>query len=177
MPKTSYASIAYSEKLKNPLWQRKRLEIMQRDEFSCRDCSSSDLPLSVHHTIYVKGKEPWEYPDTLLITVCDECHVARQALEERARLALAKILIHASGPESSPGHVEISKGATGWLTRLVKTLEREADLLNDPEGDECLDDIVFCFRPDYLTGIQAIKVCKERGISWDELFAMHSATA
>lgn len=64
----------YWEKLKDPRWQKKRLEIMQRDDFSCQVCSSKDNTLNVHHRLYRKGKSPWEYDDSDLVTLCEKCH-------------------------------------------------------------------------------------------------------
>lgn len=64
----------YSEKLRNPKWQRKRLDILQRDEFACVGCGDTESTLHVHHCYYEKGKEPWEYADSSLITLCEHCH-------------------------------------------------------------------------------------------------------
>lgn len=65
----------YSEKLKDPRWQKKRLEIFERDEWTCQTCKSKENTLSLHHKYYSKEYEnPWEYPDTALITLCDQCH-------------------------------------------------------------------------------------------------------
>lgn len=62
----------YSEKLRDPRWQRKRLEIMQRDNFTCKRCGSTDKPLCVHHWRYTG--EPWEIGNRDLDTLCDDCH-------------------------------------------------------------------------------------------------------
>jgi len=64
----------YAEKLRDPRWQKKRLEIMQRDQFTCQHCQDKASTLNVHHATYVKGWEPWEYPPHMLITVCEPCH-------------------------------------------------------------------------------------------------------
>lgn len=64
----------YSEKLKDPRWQRKRLEIMERDDFSCRSCFSREKPLQVHHCYYLPKQNPWDYNSDSLITLCEECH-------------------------------------------------------------------------------------------------------
>ena len=69
--------MTYEEKLKSPKWQKKRLEIMQRDNFTCVVCGKGikdDTPLQVHHLKYLKNVEPWNYADDYLITLCDECH-------------------------------------------------------------------------------------------------------
>ena len=64
----------YSELLRSPLWQKKRLEIMQRDDFACQHCGSEDNELQVHHLVYHKGAKPWEYDNSELITLCSHCH-------------------------------------------------------------------------------------------------------
>jgi len=64
----------YWEKLKDPRWQRKRLEIMQRDDFTCSSCGNKEKHLNVHHKIYRKGAEPWEYDDDNFVTYCEVCH-------------------------------------------------------------------------------------------------------
>lgn len=64
----------YSEKLKSPKWQKRRLEIMERDGFQCQMCFDRDETLTVHHKEYINGREPWEYEDKHLITLCEDCH-------------------------------------------------------------------------------------------------------
>lgn len=65
--------MTYSEKLKDPRWQKKRLEILQRDEFTCKWCGDSDSTLHVHHIAYYDG-DVWDTPNDLLITLCLNCH-------------------------------------------------------------------------------------------------------
>jgi hypothetical protein len=64
----------YSKKLQNPNWQRKRLEILQRDNFKCIQCNSENKELHVHHRWYQFGKDIWDYPNTCFETLCYECH-------------------------------------------------------------------------------------------------------
>ena len=64
----------YSELLKDPRWQKKRLEILNRDNFTCQICGHNDRTLHVHHIHYKKGKKPCEYDEESLITLCDDCH-------------------------------------------------------------------------------------------------------
>jgi hypothetical protein len=64
----------YSEKLKDPKWQRKRLEILDRDNFTCQICEDTEKTLHVHHKYYKKGAEPWEYENESLVSLCWECH-------------------------------------------------------------------------------------------------------
>ncbi len=64
----------YSDKLKYPKWQKKRLEIMGRDSFKCSNCNTDKIELQVHHLDYFPSLEPWEYPNDMLITLCEPCH-------------------------------------------------------------------------------------------------------
>lgn len=64
----------YSEKLRDPRWQKKRLEVMQRDGFSCQSCQDTETTLNVHHCYYERGKDVWDYPSEALITLCEGCH-------------------------------------------------------------------------------------------------------
>lgn len=66
--------MTYSEKLRDPRWQKKRLEILERDEFMCCVCQDSEHQLHVHHKNYSKNTAPWDYPDSNFVTLCCECH-------------------------------------------------------------------------------------------------------
>ncbi len=66
--------MTYLEKLKDPRWQIKRLEILERDENECRRCHTCEIRLEVHHLRYIKNHEPWEYENEDLITLCMFCH-------------------------------------------------------------------------------------------------------
>lgn len=68
--------MSYSEKLKNPKWQQKRLTIFQRDKWTCTKCQSVEKELQVHHLDYIPGIDPWEYPDDMLTTLCFDCHTS-----------------------------------------------------------------------------------------------------
>lgn len=75
--------MTYSEKLKDPRWQKKRLEILERDKFTCKKCDDTETTLHVHHLKYQKGKNPWEYNKKDLITLCEHCH---QLIEEYKKI-------------------------------------------------------------------------------------------
>ncbi len=55
---------------------RRRLEIMERDNFQCQayNCQNKTKILNVHHLDYFRDVNAWEYPSDLLITVCESCH-------------------------------------------------------------------------------------------------------
>lgn len=64
----------YVQKLKDPRWQKKRLEVMQANDFCCEMCGDSESPLNVHHKEYFKGYEPWDYEINQLAVICENCH-------------------------------------------------------------------------------------------------------
>lgn len=65
---------SYSDKLKDPRWQKTRLKIFERDEFKCKICNRDTETLHAHHTYYEDFKDPWDYPDRAIITLCETCH-------------------------------------------------------------------------------------------------------
>ena len=65
---------SYSDLLKDPRWQKKKTEILKRDKFTCKLCGDTKTTLHVHHKEYIKGNDPWDYPNNLLVTLCAHCH-------------------------------------------------------------------------------------------------------
>lgn len=62
---------------KHPEWQKKRLKILERDEFACVQCGTDQEMLHVHHTFYWDKEDeapPWDYDDETLISLCESCH-------------------------------------------------------------------------------------------------------
>lgn len=82
----------YSEKLKDPRWQKKRLEILERDEWCCQCCFDNETTLHVHHKIYLKGKDPWDYPNEVLKTLCEKCHEREKSERPWLEKNIIKIL-------------------------------------------------------------------------------------
>jgi hypothetical protein len=81
----------YSDKLKDPRWQKLRLQVFERDRWGCRRCRDKRSPLHLHHKYYLKGNEPWEYPLEAFLTLCERCHT--NEYEERG--AAEQMLLHA----------------------------------------------------------------------------------
>lgn len=71
---------SYIQKLRSPKWQKKRLQILERDKWKCVSCGRGDINLQVHHIYYEKGVEPWAYKDSVYQTLCERCHEKRQAI-------------------------------------------------------------------------------------------------
>jgi len=65
----------YSEQLRNPKWQKKRLVILDRDNWACTICENNEIQLHVHHLKYPEyGIDIWDLDDKYLVTVCNVCH-------------------------------------------------------------------------------------------------------
>src|SRR5688500_15701059 len=91
---------AYQKLLLDPQWQKKRLEIMSRDKFTCKACGSKDLTLHVHHFTYQYGKKPWEYPNDNFITLCVDCHKEEEAFvkgENNRFVSLSRLAKYPTG--------------------------------------------------------------------------------
>lgn len=82
--------MTYSEKLKDPRWQKKRLQILERDGFRCRHCGDAESTLNVHHLAY--GAEPWDTADADLMTICEGCHEIEHANRKECERTLLQEL-------------------------------------------------------------------------------------
>ena len=79
--------MSYSDLLKDPRWQRKRLEVMEREDFACELCGATDKTLNVHHERYERGRMPWDYPSEALHCLCEPCHRKEHGIEDAAEKA------------------------------------------------------------------------------------------
>jgi hypothetical protein len=66
----------YPELLLTVEWDEKRRSVLSRDGHKCRKCSCSgaEYRLEVHHEHYILDRVPWNYPEELLVTMCQSCH-------------------------------------------------------------------------------------------------------
>lgn len=78
----------YSEKLRHPNWQKKRLKILERDQFTCQVCGDNERTLHVHHIAYFG--DPWETPDRLLVTLCEVCHNEEESAMKNMQYEIIK---------------------------------------------------------------------------------------
>ena len=62
----------YHNYLKSEKWQNIRQEVLQRDNYHCRLCNSTNF-LQIHH---ISGKHRFKEETALysLMTLCDSCH-------------------------------------------------------------------------------------------------------
>lgn len=61
-----------NDSYKHPKWQKKRLEILNRDGWKCCACGTSDSTLHVHHAFY--DGDLWSVHEKWLQTLCEQCH-------------------------------------------------------------------------------------------------------
>lgn len=84
--------MSYSDKLKDPRWQKLRLQVFDRDGWRCQLCFDEKTTLAVHHRYYERGREPWDYPLIAFATLCSVCHEAEHlAIEEAGRALVASL--------------------------------------------------------------------------------------
>lgn len=124
----------YFEKLKDPRWQKKRLEALDNAEWQCELCCDSEETLHVHHKTYFKGREPWEYDTDQLAVLCEVCH---EGVHEEDSLMEAVSRIPIGGITTRYYFTYLIAGALGLEFPIESWLER----LAYDQGRELLDDI------------------------------------
>ena len=108
----------YVDLLKDPRWQKKRLEIMERDRWACVSCQSTNKTLTVHHGLYRWGVAPWDLPSDTMWTLCEECHQRAQDRLADLKLEIGRL---------SPADYEDAIHA-------VLYIESGGKITYDPEG-------------------------------------------
>ena len=78
----------YSEKFKDPRWQKKRLKVFKRDDFVCQKCLDDKATLNAHHRYYKPNTDPWDYPLDSLVTLCEDCHSEEREIRPRYEKSL-----------------------------------------------------------------------------------------
>ena len=84
--------MTYSEKLREPRWQRRRLELFASAGWKCQECGSTTRNLQAHHCSYAPLIEPWDLPDSVMMVLCEVCHEHRQGFENTIRFEIGKIM-------------------------------------------------------------------------------------
>lgn len=115
----------YTQKLKDPRWQKKRLIILERDEFTCLLCGDDSEELHVHHTRYVG--EPWECPNEHLQTLCKTCHSIVSNLKNSEIQYISKGVNHAVAIEDDELVHLIRINTDNLFTETIVTVNRRDD--------------------------------------------------
>lgn len=77
--------MTYAEKLKDPRWKKLSASIKAQEHLTCLRCGRKSYALHVHHRLYERGREPWEYERNNFECLCDECHAEIEDLLKRLR--------------------------------------------------------------------------------------------
>jgi hypothetical protein len=120
------ATMTYTEQLRHPYWQRKRLEVLEDAGFKCENCGDAEKTLHVHHKKYVKGRKAWEYEREELAALCEDCHKR----EHDSREDLDR-LIAAVGPSGLDVILGLSAGYLLASMDLERTLAEEIAMGRD----------------------------------------------
>ena len=82
----------YTELLRDKKWQKKRLEVFQRDDWTCTNCNCKTeeyQSLHIHHKRYIAGYDPADYDLEDLETLCEECHRKKHGIIDVSEYDLA----------------------------------------------------------------------------------------
>lgn len=82
--------MTYQEQIKSPKWQKKRLEILERDRYTCQCCLENEKTLHVHHLFYLRNIKIYEYPDNFYITLCEDCHSITHEETEKLYISIVE---------------------------------------------------------------------------------------
>ncbi len=82
---------SYADRLKDPRWQRRRLEILQHYDWACGECGAREKTLHVDHKLYRKGAMPWEYENHELQALCVDCHASTTNIRAAITISLARL--------------------------------------------------------------------------------------
>lgn len=83
----------YHEQLNHPLWQKKRLEVMESKGFKCENCGSKNNQLNVHHPFYKRGAMIWQYEKEELKCLCNECHKNEHEQDEEIKFLCSRVTV------------------------------------------------------------------------------------
>lgn len=130
---------SYSDKLKSPKWQKKRLEILNLRGFKCELCGDEENQIQVHHRFYLKGREPWQYDNDVFQVLCENCHDKNHKKEEIKEVfpeKYRKIISLIESLESE--NITYQKE---FIVGNIETILEEIVIINEPNLVAALSDI------------------------------------
>lgn len=156
--------MTYKEKLLDPRWQKKRLEILQRDNFKCRYCEDDQTTLHIHHLTYkTKYTDPWDYDESYLMTACKDCHHVITELEGEY--------------EYVSGFKDFSTDKkTTFLTCLLYNIQKEVHLIQLLKVDNQNNYFMQGEVPDFLFGKFIKLITLSKKLKWLTDFSTQTTT-
>lgn len=85
------SKLTYTQQLAHPLWQRRRLEMLNEAGWQCMSCYNEEAQLHVHHRQYFKGRMAWEYSNAELQVLCGACHARLHVVDEQIKAILCRV--------------------------------------------------------------------------------------
>lgn len=166
------AKKSYWDLLRDPRWQRKRLEIMERAGFECEDCGCDDTTLNVHHSYYEKGMNPWDYPDLSLHCLCEPCHekaqeVLRKLHRQIGRLSLTEIEVLLGIARGLELEQEPYSKSAAENYDVLSGMVRVFLTLNGRVVSRCTDRVGWILEDagsKEVSGLQIFEVCEQFGV-------------
>ena len=127
-------SKSYREKLLDPRWQKRRLEVLNDHEWTCQKCCDTGETLHVHHKWY-EGINPWDAPNEALTVLCANCHKEETELWREVEPRLVRLMHRLFFADDLSGLLDIWEDVgefhvsgvmadvVGWGIRNFKTVE------------------------------------------------------
>lgn len=166
--------MTYSEKLRDPRWQKKRLRILERDEWKCCACSATEKNLQVHHLVYYKGNNPWDYSDDTLQTLCNDCHESRQEHADNAANALRLAMKNVPNdklPFFSGMVIALAMNTDASRQHAIMTLQESTR--DSARGVGSLDHNLWS---DLVMDVMVIQIVRERSVAERAINLMSKAS-
>lgn len=133
--------LAYKEKLLDPKWQKRRLDILARDQFTCQICGDTETTLHIHHFCY--SANPWDSDNSDLTTLCKHCH-AIEEFSKTQKCNTAKVFKSKSGDITFLILLAFSDDGK-WFLQMFHFIDE--NLINlgsvNPDSADKLCDFVF----------------------------------
>lgn len=107
MTEMHMATMPYKDQYLHPNWQRRRLECLEAAGWACKKCECEDVTLHVHHKRYVKGRMVWEYENSELVVLCEDCHASEHALRSLLDRLCADAGIYGEIQEKDPVQIAV----------------------------------------------------------------------
>ncbi len=139
----------YSEKFKDPRWQKLRLELLNEGEWTCESCGAETKSLNVHHKFYRKKADPWDYANEDFKILCEDCHRdihieldrLKDAIGELTADEVARVAGYATAMNDGPNQYFIDFTAnysmdmkSGWCDYYRTTIRVFDSLIRDGDG-------------------------------------------
>jgi len=152
---------SYAKDYKDPRWQKRRLEILERDKWECSNCGDKSTQLHVNHRFYSDNRKPWDYEDDELDTLCAPCHEKSTEQQRQLRRALCRAC-----------DLEKVLGFTFGVTGVEITAEEFSDLGIEGMVSFCSGALLFNIRAQGAV-VAEFGTMEKAAISWAELCREH----